>query len=465
MRRYDRFPDLTWRRGAAAGFVLVTCALAAMAGPGRMPGIAWPPAGVLLTLLLVAGYDAWLPGVAGIFVGARVAGEPAIVALVAAIAATAQACAGAWLVNRWTGGIASLGRTRAFARFVIVTGVLAAAVGPLVGYPALILIGRAPQLPAAAAALSWWLNDAVSTLVIAPAVVLWWQPPRAADPQRTLAEGGALAAATWLTWAALFGPWGRDLARYPVVVLCVPTLLWAAYRFGPRVAALAVAGLAIVVSAATRAGLGPFVTGSPLGSLAAADAFLGVCAVTTFALATVTRERRAAERQLMTLARTDALTGLANYRAFAEVLDAEVSRAARRGDTFAVLFVDLDGLKAINDTQGHLAGNRAILRVARALQVNCRTIDVAARMGGDEFCVLLPHTDGDAAAAVASRVRHSLRAGSVPPRVDVSWGVAEFPRDGATGEELLACADRLLYSEKSRRSASGRSPVAVPAAG
>lgn len=467
MRKQDRFPDPTWRRGITATVVVLACAAATVAGPGRIPGVAWPPAGILLALLLLAGYDAWLPGFAGVYLGAQLAGADAMVSLVVASTATAQAAVGAWLANRWTGGAESLGRTRHFARFVIVTGVVAAAVGPLAGYPALILIGRAPQLPATVAALSWWLNDAVSTLVVAPVVILWWGRERidAPEPRRRTAEGTALALTLGATWAVLFGPWWPQVARYPVAVLCMPALLWAAYRFGPRIAALAVAGLAIVGLVATRAGLGPFVLGSPLGSLAAADAFLGVCAVTTFALATVTRERRAAEKSLVALARTDALTGLANYRAFVEALDAEVARAARRHQEFAVLFIDLDGLKEINDRQGHLAGNRAISRVARALQVNCRAIDTAARVGGDEFCVLLPHTDVAAATIAAERVRQSLRAGSVPPRVDVSWGVAAFPHDGATGEELLACADRLLYSEKSRRSSAGRRAFATPVAG
>lgn len=455
MRKHDGF-DLTWRRYTVAAGIALASAGATIAGPRILaaPGMAWPPAGVLLAILLVAGMEAWLPAAAGVFVGAAMAtgSEPAAVIL--ATAATAQAAAGAWLVNRYAGGLDAFAQTRNFARFAVLTGVVAAAVGPLIGGPAFHLTGRAPYTPATAVALSWWLTDGVSSLVIVPCLVMWRDSARFASlvPKRRLAEGLALTAALAVTWAVLFGPWWpAGVAREPFRILGVPALLWAAYRFGPRIAALAVIGLALVVLAATSPGVRPFVALPTGAALVAADVFIGVCAVTTLALALVTRERRAAERSLEALARTDGLTGLANYRAFLDTLDDEVARAGRKGHGFSLLFVDLDRLKLINDTHGHLAGNRAIVRVARALAANCRAMDTAARVGGDEFCILLPQTGLPAARLVADRVRRSLASNTASPRVDVSWGVATFPGDGVTGEQMLAAADRLLYTEKSRR--------------
>lgn len=112
-------------------------------------------------------------------------------------------------------------------------------------------------------------------------------------------------------------------------------------------------------------------------------------------------ERKVAEEQIRHLALTDPLTGLANYRRLLDALDSEIKRCARTGRSFAVLLLDLDGLKKINDDHGHQVGSRALGRVANILRIHCRAIDTAARYGGDEFGVVLPETGGEAARQVA----------------------------------------------------------------
>jgi len=112
-------------------------------------------------------------------------------------------------------------------------------------------------------------------------------------------------------------------------------------------------------------------------------------------------ERKLAEEKVQLLAVTDPLTGLGNYRRLAEELDAEVKRTGRSGRPFAVLLLDLDQLKKINDRYGHLIGSQALCRFADVLRVDCRAIDTAARYGGDEFVVILPETTTAAARLVA----------------------------------------------------------------
>jgi diguanylate cyclase (GGDEF)-like protein len=168
-----------------------------------------------------------------------------------------------------------------------------------------------------------------------------------------------------------------------------------------------------------------------------------------------------AESRLMILARTDGLTGLANYRAAMDALRMEVARRMRRGYHFAVVFFDLDGLKQINDSLGHLAGNRAILRLSNAIAHNSRTVDTPARLGGDEFCVILPGADEQEAWRVADRITRSLAASGSAPVVRASAGVAVYPRDGVTAEALLGAADRLLYGAKARN-AVPRAVIALP---
>ena len=159
-------------------------------------------------------------------------------------------------------------------------------------------------------------------------------------------------------------------------------------------------------------------------------------------------ERKLAEEKVQVLAVTDPLTGLGNYRRLAEELDAEVKRTGRSGRPFAVLLLDLDQLKKINDRYGHLIGSQALCRLADVLRVDCRAIDTAARYGGDEFVVILPETTTAAARLVASRIRSRLVADSLEPRLSASIGVAVYPQDGETIEALLRTADRELYGMK-----------------
>jgi len=160
-------------------------------------------------------------------------------------------------------------------------------------------------------------------------------------------------------------------------------------------------------------------------------------------------ERKRAESQARLLAITDPLTGLGNYRRLLDVLHAEIERSGRTGRPFAVLLLDLDGLKKINDCYGHLAGSRALCRLGDVLRLFCRAIDTAARYGGDEFAVCLPETAAATAKLVASRIRNRLATDSEQPPLSASIGVAAYPQDGETIEALLQTADRELYGMKS----------------
>lgn len=151
------------------------------------------------------------------------------------------------------------------------------------------------------------------------------------------------------------------------------------------------------------------------------------------------------------MAVSDPLTGLANYRRLVEVLEAEARRSSRTGRTFAVLLLDLDDLKGINDRLGHVVGTRALCRVAGVLRGYCRTIDTAARYGGDEFALVLPESGAAAAWQVARRICERLENDGESPRLSVSLGVAVYPNDGEKIETLLAAADRVLYGMKGRR--------------
>jgi diguanylate cyclase (GGDEF)-like protein len=159
--------------------------------------------------------------------------------------------------------------------------------------------------------------------------------------------------------------------------------------------------------------------------------------------------------QVRSMAVSDPLTGLANYRRLISVLEAELDRSRRTQRPFSVVLLDMDGLKIINDHYGHLTGSRAIVRMGKVLRNHSRAIDTAARYGGDEFALVLPEAGKDIASRVVSRIRERLSSETEVPALSVSAGVAAFPEDGDTPEKLLGAADRALYVMKH----GGRSSV------
>jgi diguanylate cyclase (GGDEF)-like protein/PAS domain S-box-containing protein len=158
--------------------------------------------------------------------------------------------------------------------------------------------------------------------------------------------------------------------------------------------------------------------------------------------------RKKSEEQALYQARHDGLTGLANYREFMDRFEAEVQRAERSHHPFTLLLLDLDQLKRINDLQGHLAGNRALRRLAAVMKEHCRATDLAARYGGDEFAVLLIDSDQGMAEHVAERIEQRLRSDHEKPQLSVSIGIGVYPDDGRTPAEIIEAADQRLYRRK-----------------
>jgi diguanylate cyclase (GGDEF)-like protein len=247
-------------------------------------------------------------------------------------------------------------------------------------------------------------------------------------------------------------------------------------RWGMVLAVPVALGGLVFTLRATRALLSPGtivaeVTADSRLNLSAALLYLVVALVFQLTLVALVVARLVVE--LRRSSRYDALTGVLNRRAMEEALDAEVQRTRRLGESFALLMVDADHFKAINDQRGHAAGDRALQHLGTLLAAQMRDIDRVGRWGGEEFVVLLPGTGLEPACEVAERLRDRVQ--KLPPRwqeqplpLTLSIGVSPWAGPADELERLLARADAALYRAK----AGGRNRVeaepaptpAVPAA-
>jgi len=409
----------------------------------------WPPTGIALAALLLYGRWLWPAVFAGAFVVNLTTAGTILTSMAIAGGNTLEAVIGATLVARFAGGVGSVRRSTTLVTFFGLAGLAATAVAATVGTLTLVLGGISPPAGIFWVWSTWWLGDAVGAVVVAPLVMLWARRPKRIT-RTFVAEGGILLVVLLLATGMAFdpgSPWAAS--RAPIEFLCMPPLFWAAFRFGPRITTVGILLVAVIAVNGTLHGTGPFVVnGSPNTSLLMLQSFLGVVAITALLLAAAAAERHRAERRLRLRSTRDPLTGLLNYRELMGLLGAEIRRCLRSGRGFAILFLDVDGLKTINDRLGHATGSRALMRMADALRDACRAADSLSRYGGDEFAVVLPEGDSDAALQAAGRITARLAADPEPPKITASYGLALFPQDGDTPETLLAKADVALYKMK-----------------
>jgi two-component system cell cycle response regulator len=177
----------------------------------------------------------------------------------------------------------------------------------------------------------------------------------------------------------------------------------------------------------------------------------------------VAREQRRTRQVAVRLSTTDALTGLANRAYVIAAVEREIERGTRYGSGFCLLMADLDNLKSVNDSYGHRTGDRVLAGVADVIRDGVRRIDTPARLGGDEYVVLLPETDPTGAFVVAEKIRQGVAALRTLERdqavpVTVSIGLVAWPDDGATLDQLMDAVDEAMYAAKQR----GRNRIGGP---
>ncbi|MEO7190458.1 MAG: diguanylate cyclase [Vicinamibacterales bacterium] len=423
--------------------------------------LVWPPAGIAVGALLVLGYRIWpvIFGSSALLYAITLGPVPVVLGLAAGN--TAEAVLLAYLVNRYASGRHALQTPRNSLRFTGASALACATSASTINALSLVLSGTAEGTAYGSLWMAQAIGSFVSVLLITPIIIHYSQGGVKRWRPRQTVEGVTVLALVALTGLIVFFQFPVSLRSFPGELLCMPVLLWAAFRLGRRTASAALFMLAILAVAGTLYARGPFVRGTPFESLTIVQFFVGLSAIITLSLASLASEYRAAEEQLRELVVTDPLTGLPNYRRLLDVLGTEIERARQTDRPFAVVFFDMDGLKGVNDEFGHLAGSRAVCRMAETLRSACRATDTAARYGGDEFVAVLTDTDYEGARLVVRRTAELLESDTDHPRLSASAGIAVYPRDGGTPTTLLSAADRALYAAKAEKVTSRRRVVAM----
>lgn len=451
--------------------------------------ILWPANSVLLAALILRRGQGWLP-LSLLTLGAELLADvPAFSVGEALLFGTANVSEAmiAFLLLKRLRFDPSFATLADVPRFVIAGPVIAALLASALG-AAVYAHFRGSEISYLQFARLWWFGDAIGLLIFTPLVLSFAlgtpglsQALRAARPIDGALVGLALASAG-LFMASLDGVlWGMSFRP----ILMLPFAILVAARFEMRVVTGTVSLMALAVVVAATRGRAPFGPVAAREVVLRTQEFLLVLSVVPLGLASLLAQLRAQhaavravnERlnelnrhlearvvqrtanlnalnaDLERLAMHDPLTGLFNRRAFFERAQQEFERCRRHRSNLAVLMVDIDHFKAINDHYGHLSGDRVLQRVADVIAASLRPEDTIGRYGGEEFAVLVPGADLQAAVALATRVQREMARERIPHdheplHITASVGVASLGAEDASLQSLLKRADDALYAAK-----------------
>lgn len=459
--------------------------------------ILWPPNAILLSAFLILPYRQWpfialAAMVAEIF--ADVPAFPFWSAVAFGLVNLFETSLAAVLIRRAVGSDFNFDRLRCGIYFLLFAPMITSALAGFMGAAIYLLLGRA-ETSYFALWRMWWFGDGLGLLLLTPLIVVVWRWLQNGLPTlrwQVVAEAGVL----WLSviflarYAFMPGEPG-DLAFFFRPTWLLPLGFVAAIRLGIIGAAATVTLIAALAVGYLVSGVHPYATTVPQYAIWLTQEYLVVIAVISVGLAILLREitgqRQAlkeneralqeynavleervdertwalekanqalqvANEQLATAAATDELTGIANRRHFLSEARRELARLRQSGETAAVIMVDLDSFKAINDNYGHEAGDVVLRAVMDPMSESMRPRDLLGRMGGEEFLILLSGVDLTTATRVAERMRAAIESMRIEYRgqqiqVTASFGVTRWNGQSLL-DDLIRHADEALYHAK-----------------
>jgi diguanylate cyclase (GGDEF)-like protein len=335
----------------------------------------------------------------------------------------------------------------------------------------------------------WWFGDGLGLMMVTPLLLALWHDGRddaSLVPVKLRPSDGLVALAALLAVSLVIASRDGRLAGVRVgPVLILPFVLFVAARFGHRAAGLATMAAGMVVVVMTTSGRNPLGNLSPRDNVIDAQEFIFIMSLMALGLSALLSQLRTKQRQLAAsnqhldelnrdlearvdqrtaelrllnaqleeLALTDALTGLLNRRALVDLARKEIGHSQRQGRPLAVMMIDIDHFKSINDRYGHHAGDTVLRQAAAVIKRVIRAGDTPVRYGGEEFVVLAPETDQQGALDLAERIRQALRSEAIEAdqgtvTITASCGVTVRGEDDQDPEQLLRRADEALYAAK-----------------
>ncbi len=459
---------IPWLQLTATFLLLLVCSWLGIILSRQSDGVAtiWFTNGMLFALVIVRPRRVWLRyfliGLLADTLADVLYGDPLRLAFGVSLANSVEVITSCFVLTYWFGSPFNLSKRRPLLGFLGVAVLGATAITSALGASWTLLFVQAGP---------WWqlfrtlyLGDVLGMAIIAPLVFILQRPGFFSMLwRRQLPRTLLLLTVPAITTALVF-----THSADPLIFIIFPALLLVVFRLGFPGAVLTIFIIAGIAIGLTVTGHGPLmliVGANMLRRIVVVQIFLAVALFTAFPVAALLEERKALEDSLQQselryreLANADALTGLANRRAFDERLEAEWHRAMRGKQPLALLLIDVDLFKSYNDIHGHVAGDECLRRIAKVIAATLqRNSDIASRFGGEEFAIILPNTRLEGALAVAESMRQAVadmkqpHPGSPAGIKTISIGAAAtIPCLDEASLSLLADSDHALYQAKSR---------------
>lgn len=454
------------------GFLFLTYVLTARVGrlvsesSNQGPALIWPPAGISIAFLYLGGYGLWPAVALGSLVNNLLNGTSIGTSIVIATANTIQALFGA-SVLKWLSFDNKLDRLWDIT-ILFLTAIVATTVAPTFGQAGIYALNGFQSGTISVGWVAWWLGGVLSVAILTPLVVSWAGPIKLPNRKKAL-ELSIAYVVLLLVGYVIFWTGLNAIAAIPLIYLILLPLFWISLRFQPKYVSMAMFLMNFV--AVTGIIFGQELTSKEqIGQqLMQIETLTLMLCIIFYIISSITAERKNAENNLKDYvnqleravetirqhALHDILTGLPNRKAMEERFGVTKSIAIRHGHKVAMLFLDLDQFKNINDTLGHSIGDLVLKEVASRLQESIRQVDTVARLGGDEFIIILSeiHDIADienVAQKVLEAFTDSIKVQEHEIQTSTSIGIAVYPDAGQDINELLRSADIALYRAKDK---------------
>ncbi len=432
--------------------------------PGNITPV-WIPSGLMVAIALNKGPGIW----PGVFIGAMAGNSWAYFDVNSFSTSFAAIGAGAFngvgdvistvvmacFILRFSGSdypLTSLSKYYWYLAFAVIIGPFISA---FIGVTALVIFGFSDVKAYGASLMTWFIGDSVGALLFGPLLLAWLRPKPKHYPYYNIVLGILVTISSTIT-AITFSLIQVNQWFIYLTILALPISLVTMINYGQRAVFTIQASVSAVAIYATSVGQGPFIQSTINTSLIQLQIFIAIFSLIIFVIALMTDERQKLfkeieirKQELEKLYRQDALTGLPNRYRIQEFVEREFQRFSKSNVIFGVILFDLDDFKKINDTHGHIVGDKILVKLCQSVMTHTRDRDLLGRWGGEEFIIVIPETDPRGLTVLAEKVRKSIEDENfdIPETVTVSMGASTI-KPGDTELSLLERVDEALYISK-----------------